>query len=83
MESRASGDKSTIGENKDLVVSESHDRFVGRKRGKSPNKETTALNPNSERWVLGIKLKKKKKNNQAKLDNFEAKPALGTFVVDL
>lgn len=49
VESRASGDKSTVGENEDLVVSESHDRFVGRKRGKSPNKETTALNPNSER----------------------------------
>lgn len=26
-----------MGENEDLVVSESHDRFVGRKRGKSPN----------------------------------------------
>lgn len=39
VESRASGDKRTIGENEDLVVSESHDRFVVRKRGKSPNKQ--------------------------------------------
>ena len=54
--------------------------------GKEEKAQTIALNPNSERWVLVIKFKKKKKRkkkNQQKLDNFEAKPALGTFVVDL
>ena len=53
--------------------------------GKEEKAQTIALNPNSVRWVLGINFKKKKrkKKNQKKLDNFEAKPALGTFVVDL
>lgn len=67
-----------------MVVSESRDGLVGRKEGMKRTKETSVLNPNSQRWVLGINLfKKKKKKNQKTLDNFEAKPALGTSVVDL
>ena len=34
--------------------------------GKEEKAQTIALNPNSERWVLGINLKKKKKKKKEK-----------------